>query len=136
MNKEFGFTAEMYGFGAGIFFFGYFIFEVPSNLILERVGARRWFARIMISWGVIASSFAFVPSTAARREGEARDGMRSALIAALTQVYPKGAYNNPASWPRCALLTPHLLASCETENADLAAECAELLDRAASVGLR
>jgi ACS family tartrate transporter-like MFS transporter len=62
MNKELGFTAEMYGFGAGIFFFGYFIFEVPSNLILERVGARRWFARIMISWGVIASSFAFVPS--------------------------------------------------------------------------
>ena len=65
MNKELGFTAEMYGFGAGIFFFGYFIFEVPSNLILERVGARRWFARIMISWGVIASSFAFVPSISA-----------------------------------------------------------------------
>jgi ACS family tartrate transporter-like MFS transporter len=62
MNKELGFTAEMYGFGAGIFFFGYFIFEVPSNLILEWVGARRWIARIMISWGVIAASFAFVPS--------------------------------------------------------------------------
>jgi MFS family permease len=65
MNKELGFTAEMYGFGAGIFFFGYFIFEVPSNLILERVGARRWIARIMISWGVIAASFAFVPSISA-----------------------------------------------------------------------
>jgi MFS family permease len=62
MNKELGFTAEMYGFGAGIFFFGYLLFEVPSNLILERVGARRWFARIMISWGVIAVSFAFVQS--------------------------------------------------------------------------
>jgi MFS transporter, ACS family, tartrate transporter len=62
MNKELGLTAEMFGFGAGIFFFGYFIFEVPSNLILERVGARRWIARIMISWGVIAASFAFVPS--------------------------------------------------------------------------
>jgi ACS family tartrate transporter-like MFS transporter len=49
MNKELGLTAEMFGFGAGIFFFGYFIFEVPSNLILERVGARRWIARIMIS---------------------------------------------------------------------------------------
>src|SRR5215470_16810252 len=62
MNKELGPTAEMFGFGAGIFFFGYFIFEVPSNLILERVGARRWIARIMISWGVISTSFAFVPS--------------------------------------------------------------------------
>jgi MFS transporter, ACS family, tartrate transporter len=62
MNKELGLTAEMFGFGAGVFFFGYFIFEVPSNLILERVGARRWIARIMISWGIITASFAFVPS--------------------------------------------------------------------------
>jgi MFS family permease len=65
MNKELGLTAEMFGFGAGIFFFGYFIFEVPSNLIMEMVGARRWIARIMISWGVIAASFAFVPSISA-----------------------------------------------------------------------
>jgi sugar phosphate permease len=65
MNKELGLTAEMFGFGAGIFFFGYFIFEVPSNLILDRVGARRWIARIMISWGVISGSFAFVPSISA-----------------------------------------------------------------------
>ena len=65
MNNEFGFTSEMFGFGVGIFFFGYFIFEVPSNLILERVGARRWIARIMITWGVISASFAFVPSTSA-----------------------------------------------------------------------
>jgi MFS transporter, ACS family, tartrate transporter len=65
MNKKLGLTAEMFGFGAGIFFFGYFIFEVPSNLILERVGARRWIARIMISWGVISASFAFVPSISA-----------------------------------------------------------------------
>src|SRR5262249_58600083 len=56
MNEELGLTAEMFGFGVGIFFFGYFIFEVPSNLILERVGARRWIARIMISWGVISAS--------------------------------------------------------------------------------
>jgi MFS transporter, ACS family, tartrate transporter len=62
MNKELGLTAEMYGFGAGIFFFGYFIFEVPSNLILEKVGARRWIARIMISWGVISAAFAFAPA--------------------------------------------------------------------------
>jgi MFS family permease len=65
MNKELGLTAEMFGFGVGIFFFGYFIFEVPSNLILEKVGARRWIARIMISWGVISAAFAFVPSISA-----------------------------------------------------------------------
>src|SRR6202045_3154593 len=60
MNKEFGLTAEMFGFGAGIFFFGYFIFEVPSNVILERVGARRWIARIMITWGIFSAASAFV----------------------------------------------------------------------------
>jgi MFS family permease len=65
MNKELGLTAEMFGFGAGIFFFGYFIFEVPSNLILERVGARRLIARIMISWGLMSALFAFVPSISA-----------------------------------------------------------------------
>src|ERR1700687_768341 len=65
MNKELGLTAEMFGFGAGIFFFGYFIFEVPSNLLLEKVGARLWIARIMISWGVISAGFAFVPAISA-----------------------------------------------------------------------
>ena len=52
MNKALGFSAYLYGWGAGIFFLGYFIFEVPSNLILERVGARRWIARIMVTWGI------------------------------------------------------------------------------------
>jgi MFS family permease len=65
MNKELGLTAEMFGFGVGIFFFGYFIFKVPSNLVLERIGARRWIARIMVSWGVISVAFAFVPAIAA-----------------------------------------------------------------------
>jgi ACS family tartrate transporter-like MFS transporter len=69
MNKELGFTAEMFGFGVGIFFIGYFIFEVPSNLILEKVGARRWIARIMISWGIISASFAFVTSISAILQG-------------------------------------------------------------------
>jgi MFS transporter, ACS family, tartrate transporter len=69
MNRELGLTAEMFGFGAGIFFFGYFIFEVPSNLILEKIGARRWIARIMISWGVISAGFAFVPAISATLQG-------------------------------------------------------------------
>ena len=56
MNRDLRFSASAYGFGAGIFFVGYALFEVPSNLILARVGARRWIARIVISWGLIASA--------------------------------------------------------------------------------
>src|SRR5215216_5683644 len=60
MNAAIGIDDATYALGAGIFFIGYFLFEVPSNLILERVGARRWIARIMISWGVISAATAFV----------------------------------------------------------------------------
>src|SRR5690348_17783562 len=54
MNRELGLSPAAFGFGAGIFFIGYFIFEVPSNLMLRRVGARIWISRIVISWGVVA----------------------------------------------------------------------------------
>jgi ACS family tartrate transporter-like MFS transporter len=60
MNKDLGFSSAVFGFGAGIFFFGYFLFEVPSNIILDKVGARLWIARVMITWGVISGAFAFV----------------------------------------------------------------------------
>lgn len=60
MNEDVGLSATAYGLGAGIFFLGYFLFEVPSNLILERVGARRWIARIMVTWGIVSASTAFV----------------------------------------------------------------------------
>src|SRR5437867_1174514 len=60
MNKDLGFTAYMYGWGAGIFFIGYFLFEVPSNVILHRVGARVWIARIMITWGVASGAMMFI----------------------------------------------------------------------------
>ena len=60
MSRDLGFSAYVYGLGAGIFFIGYVLVEVPSNLILHRVGARRWIARIAISWGVIAAAMAFV----------------------------------------------------------------------------
>ncbi len=60
MNKQLGFGPTVYGAGAGIFFLGYFIFEVPSNLILERVGARLWLARITITWGLISAATAWV----------------------------------------------------------------------------
>ena len=60
MNKDLGFSPSVFGFGAGIFFLGYFLFEVPSNLILEKVGARIWIARVMITWGLISGGMAFV----------------------------------------------------------------------------
>lgn len=59
MAPDLAFSDAVYGFGAGIFFIGYFIFEVPSNVILEKVGARMWIARIMVTWGIISSAFMF-----------------------------------------------------------------------------
>jgi ACS family tartrate transporter-like MFS transporter len=60
MNKALGFSSAVYGFGGGIFFLGYFIFEVPSNILLSKVGARVWIARILITWGLIAACTAFI----------------------------------------------------------------------------
>lgn len=60
MSKDLGFTSTIFGAAAGIFFLAYFLFEVPSNLALERFGARRWIARIMFSWGVISAAQAWV----------------------------------------------------------------------------
>src|SRR5579871_3124692 len=60
MNKAVGIDAKTYGLGAGIFFIGYFILEVPSNLALERFGARKWIARIMITWGLASGAFALI----------------------------------------------------------------------------
>ena len=64
MNKALGLTATMFGFGSGIFFLAYFLFEVPSNLCLDRFGARKWIARIMISWGILSGLTAFIPGIA------------------------------------------------------------------------
>ncbi|WP_158929529.1 MFS transporter [Acidisphaera sp. S103] len=60
MNRDLGLNAYVYGLGASIFFIGYFVFEVPSNLLLDRVGARLWITRIMISWGLASAAMALV----------------------------------------------------------------------------
>lgn len=60
MNAELHLSHAAFGFGSGIFFIGYFLFEIPSNLILHKIGARKWIARIMITWGVIAAAMMFV----------------------------------------------------------------------------
>ena len=60
MNSDLGFSSAAFGFGSGVFFLGYCLFEVPSNLLLERIGARRWIARIMLSWGAISMAMMLV----------------------------------------------------------------------------
>src|SRR4030088_2641967 len=62
MNQALGFNEAAFGLGHWLFFIAYFLFEVPSNIFLERVGARLWIARIMISWGIVSAAFAFIPS--------------------------------------------------------------------------
>src|SRR3569833_2770117 len=63
MNQDLGFSPEGYGWGTGVFFIGYLLFEVPSNLIKEKVGARLWLSRIMIAWAIVSMAFAFVQWT-------------------------------------------------------------------------
>ena len=60
MNKDVGLSAEVFGLGAGVFAFGYFLFEVPSNLILAKLGARRWIARILVTWGLVSAAMALI----------------------------------------------------------------------------
>src|SRR5215469_1469644 len=60
MNRDLGLSPVLYGLGAGVFFLGYSLCEIPSNLILARMGARLWIARIMITWGLIAAGMMFI----------------------------------------------------------------------------
>ena len=65
MDTDLGLSDTAFGFGAGIFFLAYFLFEVPSNVIMDRVGARIWIARIMLSWGIVSGAMAFIPQISA-----------------------------------------------------------------------
>ena len=93
MLQDLKFTNTVYGLGAGLFFIGYFLFEVPSNIILHRIGARKWIARIMVSWGIISACTMFV-STAKGFYilrfllGIAEAGFFPGIILYLTYWYP------------------------------------------------
>jgi ACS family tartrate transporter-like MFS transporter len=96
MNADLGLSASAFGLGAGIFFIGYFLFEIPSNLILQRVGARRWIARIMLTWGVISMGMAFVTGPASFLTmrfllGVAEAGFFPGIILYLTYWFPASA---------------------------------------------
>ncbi|WP_423761819.1 MFS transporter [Burkholderia sp. NLJ2] len=93
MLNDLRFSETVYGMGAGIFFLGYFLFEVPSNLILHKVGARKWLARIMLTWAVISASFVFVKSPTVFYLlrfllGVAEAGFAPGVILYLTYWYP------------------------------------------------
>ncbi|VWM11006.1 MFS transporter [Burkholderia lata] len=93
MAGDLGLSDAAYGLGAGIFFFGYFIFEVPSNLILHRIGARVWIARIMVTWGAVSALTMFVTTPTAFYAmrfllGAAEAGFFPGVILYLTYWYP------------------------------------------------
>ncbi|MEV4314604.1 MFS transporter [Actinocrispum sp. NPDC049592] len=103
MSKELGLTATAFGFASGVFFIGYLILEVPSNLALHRFGARRWIARIMISWGIIATAVAFVPNPTVLvilrfLLGVAEAGFFPGIILYLTYWFPAAHRARMVAW--------------------------------------
>src|SRR6186997_1138789 len=93
MLDDLGFSETVYGLGAGMFFIGYFLFEVPSNLILHRVGARLWIGRIMITWGLVSALFMFTTTPALFYSlrfllGVSEAGFFPGIILYLTYWYP------------------------------------------------
>ena len=103
MNRDLGFGPAVYGLGAGIFFAGYCLFEVPSNLVLYRVGARIWIARIMITWGIAASAMLLVHTPASFYAlrfllGAAEAGFFPGIIFYLTYWYPAEERARAYAW--------------------------------------
>src|SRR5918996_4197919 len=95
MNEDLGFSPSVFGAGAGIFFAGYILFEMPSNLALHRFGARIWIARIMISWGLVATAMALVHNEGSFYAlrlllGIAEAGFFPGIILYLTYWFPAG----------------------------------------------
>jgi len=93
MNHDLGFSPEAYGFGAGIFFWGYFLFEVPSNLMLQKVGARLWMCRICVTWGLLSMMTAFVKdpvsfSIVRFLLGAAEAGLYPGMVLYMTYWFP------------------------------------------------
>ncbi len=107
MNADLGLTPRMFGFASGIFFIGYVIFEVPSNIVMERVGARLWIARIMITWGLLSAGTAFVSTPTSLYVlrfllGVAEAGFFPGMILYLTYWFP-------ATW-RARILSAFMVA--------------------------
>ena len=103
MNADLGLSVRMYGIGVGLFFLTYILFEVPSSIILTRVGARRWIARIMITWGIIAAGMSLIQSANQLYVmrlllGAAEAGFTPGIIYYLSQWYPRSDRARAMSW--------------------------------------
>jgi ACS family tartrate transporter-like MFS transporter len=103
MNEDLKFSPAVYGLGAGLFFIGYALFEVPSNLVLARVGARRWIARIMVTWGLLSAGMMFVDSATSFYVlrfllGVAEAGFFPGIIYYLSSWYPATQRARAVSW--------------------------------------
>ena len=103
MNADLGLTSQMYGLAAGIFFATYIVFEIPSNVLLTRFGARRWIARIMITWGIVAAGMAFISSAHQLYGmrlllGAAEAGFTPGIIYYLAKWYPSRDRANAMSF--------------------------------------
>jgi MFS transporter, ACS family, tartrate transporter len=103
MNRDLALSATAYAFGAGVFYFGYALFEVPSNLILARVGARVWIARIAITWGIAASAMIFVRGTSSFYAlrfllGLAEAGFFPGIVWYLGRWFPERERARAMSW--------------------------------------
>src|SRR3954465_1279169 len=88
---DFGISAAAYAFGAGLFFVGYAAFEIPSNILLHKVGARWWLARIMVSWGIVAAAFMFV-------QGPVSFYVLRFLLGIMEAVFSRGVILSLPSW--------------------------------------
>ena len=103
MNEDLGFSPAVFGLGAGIFFIGYALCEVPSNLILARVGARRWIGRIMVSWGIVSVAMMFVRDATSFYVlrfllGVAEAGFLPGILFYLGAWFPKRERARAISW--------------------------------------
>ncbi|HWM59065.1 MAG TPA: MFS transporter [Pseudonocardia sp.] len=103
MNDELGLSATLFGVAAGVFFIGYLLLEVPSNLLLHRFGARRWIARILISWGIVATAMAFAPNATVLIVlrfllGVAEAGFFPGIILYLTYWFPAAQRARMTAW--------------------------------------
>ncbi|QFZ19749.1 MFS transporter [Saccharothrix syringae] len=103
MNAELGLSATLFGVAAGVFFIGYLLLEVPSNLMLHRFGARRWIARIMVTWGVVATAMAFTPNATTLVVlrfllGVAEAGFFPGIILYLTYWFPAAQRARVTAW--------------------------------------
>jgi ACS family tartrate transporter-like MFS transporter len=108
MNRDLGFSPAVYGFGAGIFFIGYALFQVPANVILERIGARRWTFCIMAAWGLLAAANALVHDPAGFYAvrfllGVAEAGFFPGMLLYLNYWFPRGTLARVIAWFMIAL---------------------------------